>query len=130
MYQLCLLREFSARHYLIGGDWGTENQEHAHAYKLEWELSANELDPNGFLIDLVVLESALIRVLDPIQDRVLNELPGFIGLNPSLERFAHYLSDQLLVFLDQADLDRRIKQSSIRLWEHALAWAAWTANRA
>jgi len=130
LYQLCLLREFTARHYLVGGDWGSENREHAHRYKLEWELGAVVLDDDGFLIDLTVLEKALVHIVEGITDQVLNDLPAFRERNPSLERFAHYLSDQLVGFLDQADPTARIQHSIIRLWESHSAWAAWTQSRA
>ena len=38
----CLRRDFSARHYLIGGDWGAENIEHAHRYRMELVLEAKK----------------------------------------------------------------------------------------
>lgn len=32
MYKLAIAREFMAQHYLVGGDWGPENQRHSHIY--------------------------------------------------------------------------------------------------
>ena len=30
MYTVSVKRDFIARHFLIGGDWGRENEPHAH----------------------------------------------------------------------------------------------------
>ena len=35
MYSLAIRRDFVAQHYLIGGDWGAENQKHSHHYQVE-----------------------------------------------------------------------------------------------
>ena len=86
--------------------------------------------PHGFLFDLVPLEAALAEVLGHIRDSLLNDLLEFQGVNPSLERFARYLSNQLIGFLDQADPKLRIQHSIVRLWESPTAWAAWTEGRA
>jgi 6-pyruvoyltetrahydropterin/6-carboxytetrahydropterin synthase len=32
MYTVAVRRDFIAQHYLIGGDWGAENELHAHHY--------------------------------------------------------------------------------------------------
>ena len=55
MYKLALQRQFIAQHYLIGGDWGPENHLHSHPFRLEVQLSGDELDQHGYLLDLVEL---------------------------------------------------------------------------
>ena len=35
MYTLAVKRDFIAQHFLVGGDWGEENENHAHQYKTE-----------------------------------------------------------------------------------------------
>ncbi len=42
MYSLGVAREFTARHFLIGGDWGEENVEHSHHYRMELVLGKKE----------------------------------------------------------------------------------------
>lgn len=121
MYTLCLQRAFTARHFLVGGDWGPENTVHSHAYRIEVRLAGRELDPHGYLVDLEELERVLETCLDGFRDRVLNELPAFAGANPSLERFARIL---------WGDLGRRLPRReeltlAVRLWENEAAWAAY-----
>ena len=119
MYSLCLQREFTARHRLVGGDWGAENQLHGHTYRVEWELRAPTLDAHGFLIDLVDVERSLVAVSGRYSDAVLNDLPEFESQNPSLERFARVLWERL-----SAGLPAGV-HSAVRLWENAAAWAGY-----
>ncbi len=95
MYRLCFQRDFTARHFLVGGDWGPENRPHAHDYRLEWELRAPDLDRHGYLVDLLDVERALGAVLARYEGALLNDLPEFAGQNPSLERFARALWERL-----------------------------------
>ena len=53
MYTLAVRRDFIARHFLIGGDWGPENNEHAHHYRVEVQLEGSSLDKHGYLVDIV-----------------------------------------------------------------------------
>ena len=119
MYRLCFQRDFTARHFLVGGDWGPENQPHAHDYRLEWELRAPDLDRHGYLADLVDVERALGAVLARYEGALLNDLPEFAGQNPSLERFARALWERL----DGGSLGVRV--SSVRVWENRQAWASY-----
>ena len=121
MYQLCLRREFEAKHFLIGGDWGPENELHAHPYRLEWILEGSQLDAHGYLVDLLDVESHLEAVLSRYRGKVLNDDPEFSGLNPSLEHFCRILARQLAARLRAADLQAH----TVRLWENEAAWAAW-----
>lgn len=125
MYTLGLQREFSARHYLVGGDWGAENQLHPHAYRLEVRLYGDELDTHGFLVDLVQLERSMEVVLGRIRDRTLNDLPEFSGLNPSLEHLARIVCLAL-----ERDLPRGgLLGLEVRIWEDSSAWASYDLER-
>ena len=86
MYSLGVRREFSARHYLVGGDWGDENIEHSHRYRMELVLEAKSLDRHGFLVDIVEVERHLGEVAAEFQGKTLNTLAAFAGINPSIER--------------------------------------------
>jgi len=121
MFRLCFQRDFTARHFLTGGDWGAENAPHAHRYRIEWELRATELDVHGYLADLVDVERSLGDALGRYRDALLNDLPEFGGLNPSLERFVKILWDRL-----SASLPHGVS-CAVRLWENESAWAGYDA---
>jgi len=129
VYRLCLLRDFIARHALVGGEWGGENLPHSHFYKLEWRLEGAKLDDHGFLVDLVALESVLDSVVASVRDKHLNDLVFFRGRNPSVEHFARYLSEALADSLDTVDPHRLVSGTQVRLWEHEQAWASWAQSR-
>ena len=52
MYTVAVQREFTARHFLVGGDWGDENEPHAHHYVAEVRLEGPDLATHGYLDDL------------------------------------------------------------------------------
>jgi 6-pyruvoyltetrahydropterin/6-carboxytetrahydropterin synthase len=122
MFQLGVERDFIAQHYLIGGDWGAENQLHSHHYRLEVILQGEELDEHGYLVDIVAVEQALDEQVAQYRDRTLNDLPPFRGLNPSLERFCRLLCEALCVRLQAPTLAK----ITVKLWENEIAWAAYT----
>lgn len=124
MYQLAISRDFIARHYLIGGDWGAENLEHSHHYRAEVTITGATLDRHGYLLDIVALEQALQDIIDGYAERVLNEQPPFAGLNPSIEHFARILWEQLR---ERVSLPGQ--QITVRLWENDRDWAAYSADR-
>ncbi|GAP11326.1 6-pyruvoyl-tetrahydropterin synthase [Bellilinea caldifistulae] len=125
MYRVGVLRDFIAQHYLIGGDWGAENQLHSHPYRLELELSGKQLDQHQYLVDIVAIEQALDRLIAYYRDHTLNDLPEFAGINPSLEHFARVLCESLA----QQFLHGAVERISVKLWENSLAWAGYEVNR-
>jgi len=125
MYTLGVRRDFIARHYLIGGDWGPENSPNSHHYVLELQLESGELDQHGYLVDIVDVEKQLDEVVNYYKEQMLNDKPEFAGLNPSLEHFARILV---------TTLNERIKAANISvikvvLWENESAWAAYSVER-
>ncbi|HUF37193.1 MAG TPA: 6-carboxytetrahydropterin synthase [Anaerolineales bacterium] len=125
MYSLAVKRSFIARHYLTGGDWGAENDEHAHHYVVELELAGAELDQHGYLVDIVDIERHLDETVARYRDRVLNDLPEFAGLNPSIEHFTRILAERLNEAIGAPNLSRL----AVRIWENEIAWACFTRDR-
>ena len=117
-------KEFSAKHYLIGGDWGKENKPHFHNYTLELELSGHNLDENNFLADIVPVESVLASVMKGYKNHLLNELPEFDGKNPSLELFSQVLCERFCRDFTSPFVD----SITVRLWESRKAWSSYTRN--
>jgi 6-pyruvoyltetrahydropterin/6-carboxytetrahydropterin synthase len=120
MYRLAINRDFIAQHFLIGGDWGAENQKHSHHYRLEVLLRGETLDRHGYLADIVEVERALGDILSRYRERTLNELEPFADANPSLERFAKVLYEEL-----QSRLASDRLSLSVRLWENERDWAGY-----
>ncbi len=124
MYTLAVQRDFVARHFLVGGDWGPENDLHSHHYRLEVQLEGTTLDQHGYLVDIVALEAHLEELVAYYRDRTLNELPEFAGLNPSIEHFARLLGQELL-----SRIKEPLSAVKVRIWENDIAWAAYRQQR-
>ena len=125
MYTLGVRRNFIARHFLIGGDWGPENDPNSHHYILELQLEGRELDRHGYLVDIVDVEKQLDEIVNYYKEQMLNDKLEFAGLNPSIEHFARILA---------TSLSERIKAENIStlrivLWENNSAWASYELKR-
>jgi 6-pyruvoyltetrahydropterin/6-carboxytetrahydropterin synthase len=125
MYKVAVKREFDAQHFLIGGDWGEENEVHYHHYQVELQLEGESLDRHGYLVDIVDIERHMDIMVAHYQDRILNDQPEFAGLNPSIEHFSRILCLGLLEEIDRANLSG----ISIKLWENEIAWASYTHKK-
>jgi 6-pyruvoyltetrahydropterin/6-carboxytetrahydropterin synthase len=121
MYSVTVRTDFIAQHFLIGGDWGPENERNSHHYVLELQLDGSELDHHGYLVDIVRVDDALAEVRATYADRLLNDLPEFAGLNPSIEHFARIVCERLANRLVAPNLS----SVAVRLWENERASASY-----
>ena len=124
MYELSIQRIFIGQHFLIGGDWGKENELHSHQYKLEVRISGSQLNEHGYLLDIVDFSNHLETMVDKYQDQTLNELPEFVGLNPSIEHFARILCQALATHITESSTSR----ITVRIWEDEIGWASYTSK--
>ena len=125
MYTLAVRRDFIARHFLIGGDWGAENLPKSHHYVLELQLDGHELDQHGYLVDIVDVEKQLDEVLAGYKEQTLNDKPAFAGLNPSIENFARILATAL----NERIPSNGVTTLKVILWENQNAWASFQIQR-
>lgn len=125
MYTVAVKRDFIAQHYLVGGDWGAENELHSHHYQIELQLEGQELDQHGYLVDILDIENILNSLVAHYQDQTLNELPEFEGLNPSIEHFVRILCQSIDAKIQATNIQR----VTVKLWENEIAWARFTQAR-
>jgi 6-pyruvoyltetrahydropterin/6-carboxytetrahydropterin synthase len=125
MFSLAVRRDFIARHFLIGGDWGPENDPNSHHYVLELRLKGKELDQHGYLCDILEVERHLDEIVAYYRDQMLNDKLEFEGLNPSIEQFARILA----VWLNERIAAPNVTALKVVLWENERAWAAYSLSR-
>ena len=118
-YALGVNTDFSARHYLVGGDFGPEGELHSHNYRVEVVLEGDELDEHGFLVDIVQVKTELARVAERFRDATLNDLPELEGVNPGCEEFSRVVAESLRDGLDPG----RLSSLTVKIWEDREAWA-------
>ena len=121
MYKLGLRRELDARHFLVGGDWGVENDPHSHHYRVEVRLKGATLDEHDYLVDLVQVEAHLDDLVGFFEGKTLNDLPQFAGRNPSIELFSRILCEELSSRLKANNLST----ITFKVWESDVAWASY-----
>jgi 6-pyruvoyltetrahydropterin/6-carboxytetrahydropterin synthase len=119
MFTLAVKQHFIAHHFLIGGDWGAENEKHDHNYEVEVRLEGERLNEHGYLVDITIIKDNLVRLVDYYHHQTLNELPEFSGINHSVEHFARVFSLGLTGRLDKTNLS----SVTVKVWEDSQAWA-------
>jgi 6-pyruvoyltetrahydropterin/6-carboxytetrahydropterin synthase len=124
MYSVAVQRDFIASHFLTGGDWGPENEAHAHHYVVEVRVDGSELDQHGYLVDICEIETVLEGLVEKYRDQMLNRLIEFNDLNPSLEHLARIISGSIL----QKFRIGNLTSMTVKIWENNIAWAAYTKN--
>jgi 6-pyruvoyltetrahydropterin/6-carboxytetrahydropterin synthase len=118
-YSVAVRRTLIAQHYLVGGDFGAENERNSHRFVVEARYAGARLNRHGFLVDIAAVGMALDTIVDRYRDRTLNDLPEFQGQNPSVEHFARIVSDRLLIA--EAGVDELI----VTIWEDDDALASY-----
>ena len=121
MYELGVNKTFIAQHYLIGGNWGPENDPHSHAYRLEVVCKAKKTNQHNYLIDIVDLKNTIDEVTNRFSDQLLNNMPEFNQTNPSIEYFAQVLYTILKPTISRLQADT----FKVKLWEDDSSWAAY-----
>ncbi|NOX62370.1 MAG: 6-carboxytetrahydropterin synthase [Chloroflexi bacterium] len=120
MYTISLSRTFIAQRTDPDAD-----QPRAHVYRAELMLEGENLDSQGYLIDLEEVAIQLEEAVAPFRDKHLNMRPEFEGENPSLERIARVLCHKIDETLYAPD----VLAISIKLWEDDRIWAAYDLER-
>jgi 6-pyruvoyltetrahydropterin/6-carboxytetrahydropterin synthase len=125
MYTVAVKRDFIARHFLIGGDWGAENQLHSHHYQIELQLEGADLDQHGYLVDIIEIEASLNSLIAYYRDQNLNDRPEFQGLNPSIEHLSRIICQALSARIQAIN----VTSLRVKLWENEIAWASYQLRR-
>jgi 6-pyruvoyltetrahydropterin/6-carboxytetrahydropterin synthase len=121
-YTVGVIRDFVAQHYLVGGDWGRENQLHSHHYRLEALFEGEKLDRHGYLLDIADVKVHLDALVERYRDKTINDLPEFAQQNPGIEPFARILAERLAAALAPADRGN-LTALTAKLWENQEAFA-------
>jgi len=119
-YELTVTRDFVAQHFLTVPDPGPEGEVHSHHFTVELRFSGPRLGEFGYLVDIDAVEEILDSLEGRYRDALLNELPEFEGLNPSIEHFARLFGDRVEDRLG----DPTPTRLTVRIWEDDVSWAS------
>ncbi|MFP4362829.1 MAG: 6-pyruvoyl trahydropterin synthase family protein [Spirochaetia bacterium] len=112
--------------HALRGDFGEESIPHSHPYVIEWIISTNELDDNGFAADISVMEEVLDKTLGDLSGKLLNDLPFFSLRQPSLENLAVYLHTTLKEKMSEQNAWQPAMRCAVKIWENDSAWASFS----
>jgi 6-pyruvoyltetrahydropterin/6-carboxytetrahydropterin synthase len=121
-YELTVTREFIAQHYLTVPNPGPEGEVHSHHFTVELRFGGPELGEYGYLVDIDAVDALLDDLEDRYRDALLNDLPEFEGLNPSIEHFSRLFGDRVADALSNPTPTRL----TVRIWEDDVSWASHT----
>jgi len=112
MYEVTIKRSFSAAHLLkdIGGKC---EELHGHNFNVEVSVASESLNSEDLLIDFRVLKRWTDEVLERLDHKYLNEIECFMGINPSSERLARYIFDQI----NERSRQANVSLSRVTVWE-------------
>jgi 6-pyruvoyltetrahydropterin/6-carboxytetrahydropterin synthase len=119
-YRLAVTRDIVAQHFLTVPDPGPEGEVHSHRYTVEVRFAGPALGEYGYLVDIDEVNAVLDDLESRYRDALLNDLPEFEGLNPSVEHFARLFGDRVAAGLD----DPNPTDLVVRVWEDDEAWAS------
>ena len=100
-YRLSIHEGFAAAHRLAGSGGKCESL-HGHNFRVTLEVTGDQLDETGMLMDFGDLKKILRTVLAELDHSNLNDHPAFSGSSPSSENIAKFIWGKVN---DAVDLD-------------------------
>lgn len=110
MFEVRVTADFAAAHFLKDYNGKCENL-HGHNYKVYAHVRGNKLTEGGMLLDFTKLKSALRLVCKNLDHTNLNDFDYF-EQNPSAERIAKYIYEQIIQLLLKEGIDISYKNQT------------------
>ena len=110
MFEVRVTADFAAAHFLKDYNGKCENL-HGHNYKVDAHVRGNKLNEGGMLLDFTKLKSALRLVCKNLDHTNLNDFDYF-EQNPSAERIAKYIYEQIIQLLLKEGIDISYKNQT------------------
>jgi 6-pyruvoyltetrahydropterin/6-carboxytetrahydropterin synthase len=111
MFEISVEGSFAAAHYLNGYQGQCENL-HGHNYRVEIALRMEALNAIGLGVDFTDAKRWLKQVLDPLDHKLLNELPAFATQNPSAETIAKHIFEAYKLLIPAT-----VTLAKVTVWE-------------
>lgn len=112
--------EFAASHVMPGVE-GPEGVLHSHDYRVDVVVSRSELDDQGMVCDLLLLDDALMRLRDQVADRDLEEIRPPDAEAVTVEVFAKWAHE----FLSRSLAETGAETLAVRVWENEFAFGGY-----
>ena len=110
MFEVRVTADFAAAHFLKDYNGKCENL-HGHNYKVYAHVRGNKLNEGGMLLDFTKLKATLRLVCKNLDHTNLNDFDYF-EQNPSAERIAKYIYEQIIQLLLKDGIDISYKNQT------------------
>jgi 6-pyruvoyltetrahydropterin/6-carboxytetrahydropterin synthase len=120
MFELKVVTNFAAAHQLKMVADKCENL-HGHNWKIEVNVSGENLNEAGVLIDFGEIKQHVAEVMATLDHKFLNELDYFQDDNPSSEKIAVHIAETLQTKIDATGY----RVSRVTAWESDDACASY-----
>ena len=124
-YTLKVLVEFAAAHQLHNYP-GNCARMHGHNWKVEVEVTGQQLDHVGMVVDFKTMKKAAKEVADRLDHFYLNDIPPFDTINPTAENLAAWFYREVGALLN----GEHAQVSRVTLWETDRACVSYQESNA
>ena len=131
MYAICVRDHFMIAHSFRGETFGPAQRLHGATYVVDVELRRPELDPDGVVVDIGKLGTALQTALAELNYRNLDDLPQFAGHNTTTEMLARVIFDRIALWIEDGRLGAGaagVSSMRVTLHESHVAWASYEGS--
>jgi 6-pyruvoyl-tetrahydropterin synthase len=131
MYTVCVRDHVMIAHSFRGEVFGPAQRLHGATYVVDAEISRDELDSDGIVVDIGCARDALREVLSACDYRNLDEMPQFAGRNTTTEVMARWVFDRLAERMRAGALGASAREACtlrVVLRESHVAWAAYQGD--
>ena len=125
MYEVGTSRSFTAWHVMPGME-GPEGELHTHDYRLEAIVTRAELDDQGMVCDLDVLEAAVADAVAHVADKDLEIIRPPDAHAVTVEVFARWAHATIAAAIASSGADHL----AIRMWENPIAFGGYGGSLA
>lgn len=122
MFELKVKNRFSAAHRLQMVGHKCENL-HGHNWNVEVRVTGDRLNTAGVLVDFGDIKRFVKQTMDELDHKFLNEIEAFAHRQPTSERIAVYIAENIQKQLESLEEDLRV--SSVTAWESEDACATY-----
>lgn len=115
-------------HSLSGEVFGPAQNLHGATYVVDASFRAEELSPDGVVVDIGRAASALHEITVSLTNRNLDDDPRFSGVNSTTERICRVVADALAERVADGGLGeegRMLTAITVTLHESHIAWASF-----
>lgn len=120
MHSVTIRAEFNSAHKLRGYKGKCESL-HGHNWAVEATVSASGLDKLGMVVDFAILKKEILKFLEQLDHKYLNELEPFKKLNPTSENIAEFIYSGLIGICKKY----KVKPVRVTVWETPISSASY-----